>query len=804
MAGSKKKPKSKLVRAGRTSTAKGPAFRVAARTLLHLGRELITSDEIAINELLKNSFDAGSPTVKVRLVCPVPSQLLHKIATQLRKSNRPVSQQLEGIIEQLNSESSKREKGAATTEHFEAILSRLPRAKTVDEAIKIVEETNFVEVVDTGCGISESNLLPVFLTVGTDFKVNTQPPDNVDEYLGNKGIGRLAMMRLGERAYVETWVAEATRVSAVEFDWRRFNNASLQISDVPVDVRKIARKTDVPSGTIVRIFALRSDWAGESQQITDLRSFIRRLRSPFSKSRRFRISVSLNDLPPIAFPPLSDEVRILADQYLLLDFYPHKAKDAKDEVLTVSLKVAPGDDSADVQTRSAGIVGGSLLDGNSVSLDELKMIGPFKLHIMRFNRRSVREKTKDWNSIIRPELDIWSGGIAIYRDGFRVGFTGSERDGDWLGLDHKALRGSGYIVNRIQVVGALEITHKGNPQLIDLTNREGLVTTPEAELLKLLLLKYAISPLRSLVEATDEALKRQELENLVNEGTSTLNDRLTLAKQEVASLKSEIPRDLRATVNSLDEHLHFITTQVTKFEKAIEKASEGREDILELAGIGNVMHGVMHELTRTTAQTRKLMRELAQGADENTQALLNKLEEEIRAINTRLRQLDPLMPGARHAKRDIEVVKLTQTILKGYASRFARHGIDHSITVTPKDATAKVRMVPGFLSLALENLISNSVYWLGQRKDAPERGLIEIEIDAKSNTITVTDNGPGILFTDRERVFQPGFSLRAKGKGYGLYLAREVAEYHGGRLYLDPMIGDDGQLRTFILELPGS
>ncbi len=366
------------------------------------------------------------------------------------------------------------------------------------------------------------------------------------------------------------------------------------------------------------------------------------------------------------------------------------------------------------------------------------------------------------------------------------------------------MRGSGYIVNRIQVVGALEITHKGNPQLIDLTNREGLVATPEAELLKLMLLKYAIAPLRSLVEANDEAIKRQELENLVNEGTSTLNDRLTLAKQELASLKSEVPKNLRTTVNSLDEHLHFISTQVTKFETAIEKASEGREDILELAGIGNVMHGVMHELTRTTAQTRKLMLELAQDADEDTRALLNKLEEEIRAINTRLRQLDPLMPGARHVKRDIEVVKLTETILNGYAARFTRHEIDFDIKVTPKGATAKVRMVPGFLSLALENLISNSVYWIGQRKDTTERGLIEIEIDAKANTISVTDNGPGVVSTDRERIFLPGFTLRAKGKGYGLYLAREVAEYHGGKLYLDPNGGDDGQLRTFILELPGA
>ena len=45
--------------------------------------------------------------------------------------------------------------------------------------------------------------------------------------------------------------------------------------------------------------------------------------------------------------------------------------------------------------------------------------------------------------------------------------------------------------------------------------------------------------------------------------------------------------------------------------------------------------------------------------------------------------------------------------------------------------------------------------------------------------------------------------MREKGRGYGLYLAREVAEFHGGRLYLDPESDVDGQLHTFVLELPG-
>jgi hypothetical protein len=38
-------------------------FRFAARVIAQLGAELISSDDIAIYELIKNAFDAGSPRV---------------------------------------------------------------------------------------------------------------------------------------------------------------------------------------------------------------------------------------------------------------------------------------------------------------------------------------------------------------------------------------------------------------------------------------------------------------------------------------------------------------------------------------------------------------------------------------------------------------------------------------------------------------------------------------------------------------------------------------------------------------------
>ncbi|MHC1653259.1 ATP-binding protein [Stenotrophomonas maltophilia] len=800
--------------------ARSKSFRVAARTILHLGRELITSDEIAINELIKNAFDAGSPNADVTIICPVPPAEVTTLIEMVRASSETLANVKKGVIAELNNAVEERELRKLASDHLALCIDNISRARNDEAIVDVLERLNYLEVSDTGHGMASSTIVPVFLTVGTDNKVlNPSSPDG-SERLGNKGIGRLAMMRLGERATVTTWTENASRATAVEFDWRQFDTADLQVNDIPISTRSLSIPGQDASGTQVRVFPLKNDWTESNEHLNGLKSFIRRLRSPFSAVRRFKIRVSVNGSRPISTPPLHDSMRGHADQVLELRFDPRGASSLIDPLLWMKLTTGEDAENAEEQPRSVSAVLRMLTDTDGarkkgrkravavndqatpIDLETLKAIGPFKLHILRFNRRQLREKVKqDWD-LIRRELDMWSGGIAIYRDGFRVGFTGSDKDGDWLGLDAKALRGSGYVVNRIQVMGALEITHRGNPNLRDLTNREGLISTPEVEALKELLIRVAINPLRALVQMEDQKARQQELERLVSDGTSTLADRLTLAKQDIASLRAAAPESLKVAISSLDSHVHFISTQVTKFESAVEKAGEGREEILELAGVGNVMHGVMHELTRTTAQTRELIRKISGRADKDTQELLDKLELEIKAINVRLRQMDPLMPGARQVKKEIDVERLVRTIVSGYETRFARHEIAVAISKPDDSEAFLVNMVPGFLSLALENLISNSVYWLAERDGTSTPAKITIDIDPGSNTVSVTDNGPGVKFSDRERVFHPGFSLRAKGKGYGLYLAREVAEYHQGRLYLDTSVGDCGGLNTFVLELP--
>ena len=123
------------------------------------------------------------------------------------------------------------------------------------------------------------------------------------------------------------------------------------------------------------------------------------------------------------------------------------------------------------------------------------------------------------------------------------------------------------------------------------------------------------------------------------------------------------------------------------------------------------------------------------------------------------------------------------------------------------DNPIRIRAVKGMIVQILENLLSNSLYWLNVRKQhEPDfQPRITIAMEGVPLTITYEDNGRGIAQENRESVFRAFFSLKEKSKrrGLGLYIARDCAEYHGGSLTLDNHVNRrTGRLHRFVLQLP--
>ncbi|WP_244427776.1 sensor histidine kinase [Sinorhizobium fredii] len=107
----------------------------------------------------------------------------------------------------------------------------------------------------------------------------------------------------------------------------------------------------------------------------------------------------------------------------------------------------------------------------------------------------------------------------------------------------------------------------------------------------------------------------------------------------------------------------------------------------------------------------------------------------------------------------------------------------------------------------LENLISNSIYWLDIRatREPSFKPEIAISLESGPPTILFEDNGRGVAPDNQEKIFKAFFSLRdtKRRRGLGLFIAREAAEHHGGKLFLDDTVNPDtGRLHRFVLELP--
>jgi signal transduction histidine kinase len=106
----------------------------------------------------------------------------------------------------------------------------------------------------------------------------------------------------------------------------------------------------------------------------------------------------------------------------------------------------------------------------------------------------------------------------------------------------------------------------------------------------------------------------------------------------------------------------------------------------------------------------------------------------------------------------------------------------HSFTV---ELPVNVPLAPAAMDAdALESVLVTLL------ENARQAGATATRVEAMSKLrdvqIDITDNGPGVVQADRERLFEPFFTTRRAdgGTGLGLAIARALVEAHGGRLEL--------------------
>jgi PAS domain S-box-containing protein len=102
---------------------------------------------------------------------------------------------------------------------------------------------------------------------------------------------------------------------------------------------------------------------------------------------------------------------------------------------------------------------------------------------------------------------------------------------------------------------------------------------------------------------------------------------------------------------------------------------------------------------------------------------------------------------------------------------------------------------PDQMGRVFTNLIANSADVL------PPGGQISIglELRDRRQEVVFADNGPGIAPEHLPRIFEPFYSTKTQGTGLGLYIIKQIVEFHGGEI---AVWSETGAGARFTLSLP--
>lgn len=147
------------------------------------------------------------------------------------------------------------------------------------------------------------------------------------------------------------------------------------------------------------------------------------------------------------------------------------------------------------------------------------------------------------------------------------------------------------------------------------------------------------------------------------------------------------------------------------------------------------------------------------------------------------------------SKTELDVANVSEVVTE--VVNYMRNRISKQVeihTSMPKEAFALLN-IPLF-EWVIENLCKNAVDAMSGKGEL----TIQINETPSAVVIDVTDTGKGISKSNISKVFNTGFTTKARGWGLGLSLSKRIIkEYHGGKIYVKHSQLDKGT--TFSIEL---
>lgn len=694
-------------------------------------------------------------------------------------------------------------------------------------------------IADNGTGMTQDVIVKHWMTIGRSSKKATFVTDSGRIQTGAKGIGRFALDRIAEQCTMITGTEEQKEKILWTVDWSEFTG-NKNITEITADleneelsfsqfmgechndeVRKLVDTYWKKHGTIFKLSNMREHW--DENLIHDMHDNLSSL-IPFELEKIYKIYCFDNQTG------MKD-----AQVFSNIDAFSYDYKiefQVGDETDTQRVEYRIWREEFDFGSREDEILAKSdLLEekawfhGKPIEKtgvfrefvpDRDNSIGTFS-GTLYFSKMSTtrRDRERFYQRDISNRVDVRDtfGGVKIYRDSFRVRPYGDPKSSsyDWLQLARRknaSPAGVGtekgiWRVSADQMLGSIFISRM-NTALPDQSNREGIVETPEFQLLKEFVIKMIelLEQDRQYVSRKLNALYVREhpTEDIENDIRRKAKD--SEKKKAKPKEKQEDPKPENEDQSDTSDDLKVKASDAQKVldakDEQIEELQTENKMLRALATTGIVTNTYIHEFkTLTHKLNMKItMAKEAIALDQDIQEAgeyIDQANDIRKAFNSWFEVTIEAVKSDKRRRRKVDLIKIIAKLVASWNQTLCNKDIHILFTDNVEDEIV-LKCFPYEIETIINNLITNSVASFEKTRMEQQEIRIALSEGEEYVIIDYEDTGAGLssLYKNNPEKILEAFETSKRNKegeligtGMGMWIVNNTVLDYRGKIDLE-------------------
>ncbi len=258
--------------------------------------------------------------------------------------------------------------------------------------------------------------------------------------------------------------------------------------------------------------------------------------------------------------------------------------------------------------------------------------------------------------------------------------------------------------------------------------------------------------------------------------------------------KAEVEISGRDEVASVASDVKTMVGQLLQAQEELKATQEQFLASERLATLGQFSGSISHELRNPLGVVDSsvyYLRTKLKGADEKVQEHLDRIKS---GVDSSTAIIESLLNLTR--MKEPQLSRLDLAAITSDAIAASKVPVKVKVKRDFPEQEVTVNGDGEQLRMAFKNIIKNAV----EAMDG--KGTLKITVGADADgqaEVSFADSGPGVAQEDLDKIFQPLFSTKAKGIGFGLSIAKMIIDKHGGTIEAKT---EPGKGTNIIMRLP--